>query len=143
MLKSYFTTWKKAFQFQGRSTRRDYWVFQLISFLVGVLSYVFVVLSNYFSYLKNIETGDELTLGIVRLLSLIIALLGFIPTLILGGSIWVGLPLTVRRIRDVGMKWQWIFFAYFPYIGTFIFALIFLTRPSVEEINGKKYFPKY
>ena len=143
MLKSYFTTWKKAFQFQGRSTRRDYWVFQLISFLVGVLSYVFVVLSNYFSYLKNIETGDELTLGIVRLLSLIITLLGFIPTLILGGSIWVGLPLTVRRIRDVGMKWQWIFFAYFPYIGTVIFALIFLTRPSVEEINGKKYFPKY
>ena len=143
MLKSYFTTWKKAFEFQGRSTRKDYWVFQFFSLLVAVLSYIFVVLSNYFSYLKNIETGDELTLGIVGLLSLIIAILGFITTLILLGSIWVGLPLTVRRIRDVGMKWQWIFFACLPYIGTFLFALIFLTRPSVEEINGKKYFPKY
>ena len=58
------------------------------------------------------------------------------------GHRWTLLPLTVRRIRDVGMKWQWIFFVSIPLLGD-IFVLIFLTRPSVEEINGKKYFPKY
>ena len=136
-MKSYLTTWKKAFKFQGRSTRKDYWFFLLINFFI----YIFILLGNLIQSLifQFSISNDNDFLGI---LSKIITFVLVIPGIILLGTVWVALPLTVRRIRDVGMKWQWIFFVSIPYIG-FFFVLIFLTRTSVEEINGKKYFPKY
>ena len=63
-------------------------------------------------------------------------------SLVILGSLWTSLSLTVRRIRDVGMTWQWIFLAKLPVLGE-IFALIFLTRTSIQEIDGKKYYLKY
>ena len=137
MFQSYLTTWKKAFKFQGRSTRKDYWFFLLINFFI----YIFILLGNLIQSLifQFSISNDNDFLGI---LSKIITFVLVIPAIILLGTVWVALPLTVRRIRDVGMKWQWIFFVSIPYIG-FFFVLIFLTRTSVEEINGKKYFPKY
>ena len=137
MFKSYLNTWKKAFKFQGRSTRKDYWFFLLINFFI----YIFILLGNLIQSLifqYSISNDNDF----LALFSKIITFALLIPLIILLGTAWVALPLTVRRIRDVGMKWQWIFFVSIPYIG-FFFVLIFLTRTSVEEINGKKYFPKY
>ena len=136
-MKSYLTTWKKAFKFEGRSTRKEYWFFLLINFFI----YIFILLGNLIQSLifQFSISNDNEFLGI---LSKIITFVLVIPGIILLGTVWVALPLTVRRIRDVGMRWQWIFFVSIPYIG-FFFVLIFLTRTSVEEINGKKYFPKY
>tara|TARA_Y100000991_G_C21925776_1_gene328605 strand:- start:671 stop:1084 length:414 start_codon:yes stop_codon:yes gene_type:complete len=137
MFNSYFTTWKKAFKFQGRSTRKEYWFFVLINFFVTLLLIFFNLIQSllrtyYFS------SGNDF----LQILSNFITILNFIPAIILLGSIWVVLPLTIRRIRDVGMKWQWIFLASIPYIGT-IFILIFLTRTSVIDMDDKQYFIKY
>ena len=137
MFKSYFTAWKKAFKFQGRSTRKDYWFFLLINFFIFLLFLIFSVIQSvlrtyYFS------SGNDF----LQILSNFITILSFIPAIILLGSIWVSLPLTIRRIRDVGMKWQWIFLVSIPYIGT-IFILIFLTRTSVIDMDDKQYFIKY
>ena len=137
MFKYYVSSWKKAFKFEGRSSRRDYWFFFLINFLV----YIFAAIGSFIQsliYQYSINTGNSF----VEIFSYFISILFIVPLIILLGSVWVALPLTVRRIRDVGMRWQWIFFVSIPYIG-FIFVLIFLTRNSVEEINGKKYFPKF
>ena len=137
MFKSYFTAWKKAFKFQGRSTRKDYWFFLLINFFIALLfilvNYIQIMLRAY-SYSSNND--------FLQILSNFITILNFIPAIILLGSIWVCLPLTIRRIRDVGMKWQWIFLVSIPYLGT-IFILIFLTRTSVINMNDKQYFIKY
>ena len=137
MFKSYFTAWKKAFKFQGRSTRKDYWFFLLINFFIFLLFLIFSVIQSvlrtyYFS------SGNDF----LQILSNFITILSFIPAIILLGSIWVSLPLTIRRIRDVGMKWQWIFLVLIPYIGP-IFVLIFLTRTSVIDMDDKQYFIKY
>ena len=137
MFKSYFTAWKKAFKFQGRSTRKDYWFFLLINFSIFLLFLIFSVIQSvlrtyYFS------SGNDF----LQILSNFITILNFIPAIILLGSIWVALPLTIRRIRDVGMKWQWIFLVSIPYIGT-IFILIFLTRTSVIDMDNKQYFIKH
>ena len=137
MFKSYLTAWKKAFKFQGRSTRKDYWFFQLISFLITLLFLLLNVIQNVLITYSFSFDND-----FFQILSDSITILSFIPAIIILGSIWVALPLTIRRIRDVGMKWQWIFFVSIPFIG-FLFVLIFLTRTSIEEINGKKYYPKY
>ena len=113
-MKSYLTTWKKAFKFQGRSTRKDYWFFLLINFFI----YIFILLGNLIQSLifQFSISNDNDFLGI---LSKIITFVLVIPGIILLGTVWVALPLTVRRIRDVGMKWQWIFFVSIPYIGFF------------------------
>ena len=137
MFNSYFTTWKKAFKFQGRSTRKDYWFFQLISFLITLLFLLLNVIQNVLITYSFSFDND-----FFQILSNLITILSFIPAIIILGSIWVALPLTVRRIRDVGMKWQWIFLVSIPYIGV-IFILIFLTRTSVIDMDNKQYFLKY
>ena len=137
MFKSYLTAWKKAFKFQGRSTRKDYWFFQLISFLITLLFLLLNVIQNVLITYSFSFDND-----FFQILSDSITILSFIPAIIIFGSIWVALPLTVRRIRDVGMKWQWIFLVSIPYIGT-IFILIFLTRTSVIDMDDKQYYLKY
>ena len=137
MFKSYFTAWKKAFKFQGRSTRKDYWFFMLINFFIVLLLLIVSIIQNLFRTYYFSSGNDFL-----QILSNFITILSFIPALILLGSIWVALPLTIRRIRDVGMKWQWIFLVTIPYIGT-IFILIFLTRTSVIDMDDKQYYLKY
>ena len=137
MFKSYLTAWKKAFRFQGRSTRKDYWFFQLISFLITLLFLLLNVIQNVLITYSFSFDND-----FFQILSNLITILSFIPAIIILGSIWVALPLTVRRIRDVGMKWQWIFLVSIPYIGI-IFILIFLTRTSVIDMDNKQYFLKY
>ena len=137
MFKSYFTAWKKAFKFQGRSTRKDYWFFQLISFLITLLFLLLNIIQNVLITYSFSFDND-----FFQILSNFITILSFIPAIIILGSIWVALPLTVRRIRDVGMNWQWIFLVSIPYIGI-IFILIFLTRTSVIDMDDKQYFLKY
>tara|TARA_A100001035_G_scaffold84208_1_gene65352 strand:- start:313 stop:726 length:414 start_codon:yes stop_codon:yes gene_type:complete len=137
MFKSYFTAWKKAFKFQGRSTRKDYWFFVLTNFFIVLLLLIFNVIQNILRT-YSFSSGNDF----LPILSNFITILNFIPAIILLGSIWVALPLTIRRIRDVGMKWQWIFLVSIPYIGT-IFILIFLTRTSVIDMDNKQYFIKY
>ena len=137
MFKSYLTAWKKAFKFQGRSTRKDYWFFVLTNFFIVLLLLIFNVIQNILRT-YSFSSGNDF----LPILSNFITILNFIPAIILLGSIWVALPLTIRRIRDVGMKWQWIFLVSIPYIGT-IFILIFLTRTSVIDMDDKQYFLKY
>ena len=137
MFKSYFTAWKKAFKFQGRSTRKDYWFFQLISFLITLLFLLLNVIQNVLITYSLSSDND-----FFPILSEFITILSFIASIIILGSIWVALPLNIRRIRDVGMKWQWIFLVLIPYIGI-IFILIFLTRTSVIDMDDKQYFLKY
>lgn len=132
MFSAYINAWKKAFDFKGRTTRKDYWYFQL---LTGIL--IAIILSIYFfiitAFIYSIDN---------QFLYKFLDIAPIIYLLFLFGTFWVNLALTVRRIRDVGMRWYWIFFAIIPYIGS-LYVLIFLTRTSVLEINDKKYFLKY
>ena len=137
MFKSYFTTWKKAFKFEGRSSRKDYWFFVLITFLIYIVSVICSAIQGLL-YQYSYATGNSF----LEILSYSLSIFLIVPLIILLGSVWVALPLTVRRIRDVGMRWQWIFFVSIPLLG-FIFVLIFLTRTSVVDIDDKQYFRKY
>ena len=142
-MKSYFVAWRKSFDFKGRSTRNEYWIFFLVDFILFPIVFVFLnILQNLnFSFLST-SLNSDVGIQVFNITFHLINILSFVLLPISLGHTWTLLPLTVRRIRDVGMKWQWIFFVSIPIFG-FIFVLIFLTRPSVEEINGKKYFQKY
>ena len=132
MIKSYLSAWRKSFDFKGKSTRKEYWQYLILNSILFVFFFLVpFVVANFIDF-------DDFPVAISMLLLLIYS----IGLLLLLGSIWVALPLTVRRIRDVGMSWKWIFFVSLPYIGS-IFALIFLTRSSMVVIDGNEYYLRY
>ena len=134
MLTSYISAWKRPFDFKGKSTRKEYWHFVILNSIFTLISYVL--------FLSAIALTNGVNSSFPVAISIPMYIISSIGLLLFFGSIWVALPLTVRRIRDVGMKWQWIFLVSIPYIGP-IFILIFLTRTSVIDMDEKQYFIKY
>ncbi len=140
MLRSYISAWKRPFDFKGISNRKEYWYFNIFSIILFILINVFTSLINNLSFVIINDPRDLTTISdFLYILSKTIDISNYF---LICGFLWTCLPLSVRRIRDVGMAWQWIFLSIIPYIGN-IFNLIFLTRPSVLEIDGVKYFKKY
>jgi len=99
---------QKYAQFEGRATRAEYWYFQL-----------FVLLC---------------VLGLYALLlfTLFLPLLAFLPVLgMIGGSLAILVPsyaVLVRRLRDAGYHWAWLFLGFAPFGG--IVLIVFCCQPS-------------
>jgi uncharacterized membrane protein YhaH (DUF805 family) len=62
----------------------------------------------------------------VRLLHTIINVIYLLVSL---GLLLPNLAVTVRRLRDIGKDWPWIFIALIPFIGA-IWLLVLLAKPS-------------
>ena len=134
MLTSYISAWKRPFDFKGKSTRKEYWQFVILNSIITVISYLLFL----FAFALNNDANSSFSFAI-SIAKYIISSIGLLLFL---GSIWVALPLTIRRIRDVGMSWKWIFLVSVPYIGG-AFVVIFLTRSSIISIDGNEYYLKY
>ena len=134
MLTSYISAWKRPFDFKGKTTRKEYWHFVILNSIVTVISYVL--------FLSAIALTSGVNSSFSVAISIPMYIISSIGLLLFFGSIWVALPLTVRRIRDVGMSWKWIFLVSVPYIGG-VFVVIFLTRSSIISIDGKEYYLRY
>ncbi|MCT0249628.1 DUF805 domain-containing protein [Synechococcus sp. CS-205] len=103
MLDAYISGWKRAFDYSGRSTRGDYWWYFLANFIVALL------------------------LGLAAKL---VSQLSTLQTLYAIAAIVPGIPLCVRRLRDAGKGWPWIFITLVPIIGA-IWLIVLLVMPSV------------
>ena len=134
MIESYLSAWRKSFDFKGKSTRKEYWHFVILNSLVTVISYVL--------FISAIALTNGVNSSFSVAISIPLYLISSIGLLLFFGSIWVALPLTVRRIRDVGMSWKWIFLVSLPYIGS-VFVVMFLTRSSILSIDGNEYYLRY
>ena len=140
MLNYYVSAWKRPFDFKGRSNRKEYWYFNLLS----IFPFIFInLLSSLLNTVSLSLLSDSGGFEFIATFSqIIVKTIEIFSLLLICGYLWTSIPLTVRRIRDVGMSWKWIFLALIPYIGN-IFQLIFLTRTSIQEIDGKNYYLKY
>ncbi|WP_255441449.1 MULTISPECIES: DUF805 domain-containing protein [unclassified Synechococcus] len=103
MLDAYISGWKRAFDYSGRSTRGDYWWFILANIIIGLLLGLAAKLVSQLSALQNLY-----------------AIAAIVP----------GIPLCVRRLRDAGKGWPWIFIGLVPIIGA-IWLIVLLVMPSV------------
>ena len=111
MIDSYKTFWKKAFNFNGRSTRKEYWWAYLANTIIYFLLFIFASISS---------TINE-TLGLLFDTIYVLYSLGqFIPSI----------SIIIRRVRDMGKGWQWIFINLIPFVGP-IWFIIILCRPSL------------
>lgn len=107
----YFETFEKASDFEGRSTRTEYFVFVLGSALLGLpMVFLDVILDMYSPYY-----------GMGPLTALFLVLI-FLPSL----------SLHVRRLHDAGFSGWWYFIGLIPFIGWIAQLLI----PLWEGTDG-------
>ena len=82
LISAFTTAWKRSFDYSGRADRGDYWWFVLASFLI---------------------------LLALNLVGSFVPFIGALANLYLIAQIVPHLSLAVRRLRDAGKDWQWIF----------------------------------
>ena len=126
MINAYKNFFKNYAEFTGRSTRSDYWWVWLGNF---ILSIPFWIIYFYTVFLSTVmdsinDSASEATfmvLGLVVIIYAIFYLAILVPTL----------ALSVRRLRDAGFHWAFIFLRFAPMVGG-IALLILLAMPTKE-----------
>ena len=127
MIQSFLLAWKNAFVFKGKTSRKDFWFFQLASFIL------FLILNISQNLLVNLQyaflTSD------FSLLSTIFAVIGQTISIVsffyILGNFIVGLSISVRRLNDISKKWAWIFIQIIPILGS-IYFIYLMCQPSFD-----------
>ena len=122
MIEAYKKFWKGYVDFTGRSTPSDYW----FAFSAHVLIFfAYLLLDGVFERILS-TTGSRAVFTISLYLLLIFFAYGV-------AAILPGIAITVRRLRDAGYHWAYIFIPFIPFVG--ILILIFpLCQPTKVEV---------
>ena len=123
MIEAYKKFWIKAFDFKSKSSRKDYWLVVLAGSIIGLIYSIFILMPAAF-----LNEG------------LYIFLLG-ISNLYFFASIIPSWAISIRRIRDAGKSWQWVFINLIPILGN-IYFLILLCQPSSQDPIQKNIYSK-
>ena len=99
MLSFYPQFWTQAFDFEGRTSRIDYWKIVLVNLIIGGVLAKLSPSAVYFVFAV--------------------------------ASICPGLAMNIRRIRDTGRSWQWIFISLIPFVGV-LWLLWIELQPSAD-----------
>jgi len=121
MIEAYKKFWKGYVDFEGRSTRSDYWFVYLVNVLI---TFAYFLLQAVFGGL--VAVTDSSFLAVISLILLLIffaySIAAFLPSI----------ALTVRRLRDAGYNWPYIFVAFIPFVG-WIILIVLLCKPTKVE----------
>ena len=116
LFRAYINFLKGYVDFVGRSTRPEYWWVWLMNHILFLPLYILI-------FNNEINQGPALNFTLVILvvsIYAILALLFLLPTL----------ALKIRRLRDGGFHWAFIFLYFVPMGG--IALLVLLAMPSKE-----------
>ena len=130
MINAYKIFFKNYAEFTGRSTRPDFcwvWLGNLI------LSIPFWIIYFYIVYLSTVmdsvsDSASEATFmvfGLVVIIYAIFYLAILVPTL----------ALSVRRLRDAGFHWAFIFLRFAPMGGIALLILFAMPTKETEVVN--------
>ena len=118
MIEAYKKFWKGYVDFEGRSTRSDYWFVYLVNVLI---TFSYFLLQAVFGGLA--AATDSSFLAVISLILLLIFFAYGIAACL------PGIALTVRRLRDAGYNWPYIFISLIPFVGPIIF-IVLLCKPT-------------
>ena len=122
MIEAYKKFWKGYVDFTGCSAPSDYWFACSAHVLIFLTWYLLLAVFERMAA----ETGssDLFTIGVILLL--IFFAYGI-------ATVLPGLAITVRRLRDAGYNWPYIFIPLIPFVGIFIFIFL-LCQPTKVEV---------
>ncbi len=121
MIEAYKKFWKGYVDFEGRSTRSDYWFVYLVNVLI---TFAYFLLQAVFGGL--VAVTESSFLAVISLILLLIffayGIAAFLPSI----------AITVRRLRDAGYNWPYIFVTFIPFVG-WIILIVLLCKPTKVE----------
>ena len=121
MIEAYKKFWKGYVDFEGRSTRSDYWFAYLANMLTVIAFYVLLAIFGGIA-----RATESSFLAVISFIILFIFFAFGIAALL------PGIAVTVRRLRDAGFHWALIFLRYAPVIGDIVLLVLFCQPTKVE-----------
>jgi len=130
MIDAYKNFFKNYAEFTGRSTRPDFWWVWLGN---AILSIPFWIIYFYTVFLSTVmysvsDSASEATFmvfGLVAIIYAVFYLAILVPTL----------ALSVRRLRDAGFHWAFIFLRFAPMGGIALLILFAMPTKETEVVN--------
>ena len=126
MINAYKNFFKNYAEFTGRSTRPDYWWVWLGNFILSIPFWIIYFYTVFLSAVMDSvsDSASEaafMIFGLVAIIYVVFYLSILVPTI----------ALTIRRLRDAGFHWAFIFLRFAPMVGG-IALLILLAMPTKE-----------
>ena len=121
MIKAYKNFLKGYVDFTGRATRSEYWWVWLMNHILFLPLYIF-----WFQMALNDAEETDPILGVAIIsIYMILAIVLFIPSL----------AVKVRRLRDAGLHWAFIFLHFVPMGGIALLVLLAMPTKEVETVT--------
>ena len=130
MINAYKNFFKNYAEFTGRSTRSDYWWVWLGNLILSIpfwIIYFYTVFLSTVMYSVS-DSASEATFmvfGLVAIIYAVFYLAILVPTL----------ALSVRRLRDAGFHWAFIFLRFAPMGGIALLILFAMPTKETEVVN--------
>ena len=130
MINAYKNFFKGYAEFTGRSTRPDYWWVWLGNLILSIPFWIIYFYTVFLSAVMDSvsDSASEATfmvLGLVVIIYAIFYLAILVPTL----------ALSVRRLRDAGFHWAFIFLRFAPMGGIALLILHAMPTKETEVVN--------
>ena len=130
MINAYKNFFKNYAEFTGRSTRPDYWWVWLGNFILSIPFWVIYIYTVYLSAVMDSvsDSASEaafMIFGLVAIIYVVFYLAILVPTI----------ALTVRRLRDAGFHWAFIFLRFAPMGGIALLILFAMPTKETEVVN--------
>ena len=121
MIQAYKNFFKGYADFTGRSTRSDFWWVWLMNSILFLPLFIF-----WFQMALNDTGGTDPILGVAIIsVYMILAIVLFTPSL----------AVKVRRLRDAGFHWAFIFLHFVPMGGLALLVLLAMPSKEVEIVT--------
>ena len=121
MINAYKNFFKGYVDFAGRSTRSDFWWVWLMNSILFLPLYIF-----WFQMALNDTEETDPILGVAIIsVYMILAIVLFTPSL----------AVKVRRLRDAGFHWAFIFLHFVPMGGLALLVLLAMPSKEVEIVT--------
>ena len=130
MIQAYKNFFKNYAEFTGRSTRPDFWWVWLGNLILSIPFWIIYFYTVFLSAVMDSvsDSASEATfmvLGLVVIIYAIFYLAILVPTL----------ALSVRRLRDAGFHWAFIFLRFAPMGGIALLILFAMPTKETEGVN--------
>ena len=130
MINAYKNFFKNYAEFTGRSTRPDYWWVWLGNFILSIPFWIIYFYTVFLSAVMDsiddsVSEATFMVFGLVVIIYAVFYLAILVPTL----------ALSVRRLRDAGFHWAFIFLRFAPMGGIALLILHAMPTKETEVVN--------
>ena len=130
MINAYKNFFKNYAEFTGRSTRPDFWWVWLGNLILSIPFWIIYFYTVFLSAVMD-SVSDSASEAAFMIFGLVAIIYAIFYLAILGPT----LALSVRRLRDAGFHWAFIFLRFVPMGGIALLILFAMPTKETEVVN--------